>query len=72
MRSSLHSHCLIDIEHNNISCCSVVLSLSCYSDEENDEDQNGLYYLPAAPEVDDPEETVNPDVRTLIDKIELK
>ena len=33
------------------------------SDEDNDEDQNGLYYLPAAPEVDDPEEAYNPDVR---------
>ena len=38
------------------------------SDEENDEDQNGLYYLPAAPEVDDPEETVNPDVRNVFKK----
>ena len=35
------------------------------SDEENDEDQNGLYYLPAAPEVDDPEEAFNPDVRNV-------
>ena len=27
------------------------------SDEENDEDFESLYYLPAAPEIDDPEET---------------
>lgn len=32
------------------------------SDEDNDEDQNGLYYLPAAPEVDDPEDSFTPDV----------
>lgn len=33
-----------------------------FSDEDNDEDENGLYYLPAAPEIDDPDETINPDV----------
>lgn len=27
------------------------------SDEENDEDLDSIYYLPVAPEVDDPEET---------------
>ena len=37
-----------------------------FSDEENDEDQRGLYYLPAAPEIDDPEETWNPDVSTFL------
>ena len=29
----------------------------CCSDEENDEDLDSIYYLPVAPEVDDPEET---------------
>ena len=27
------------------------------SDEENDEDPDSIYYLPVAPEIDDPEET---------------
>ncbi|XP_046854520.1 retinoblastoma-binding protein 5-like isoform X3 [Xenia sp. Carnegie-2017] len=35
-----------------------------FSDEDNDEDENGLYYLPAAPEIDDPDETINPDSET--------
>lgn len=43
--------------------CTIYERLFPISDEENDEDQNGLYYLPAAPEVDDPEEAYNPDVR---------
>ena len=31
--------------------------LWCCSDEENDEDMDSIYYLPVAPEIDDPEET---------------
>ena len=31
--------------------------VKCCSDEENDEDLDSIYYLPVAPEVDDPEET---------------
>ena len=34
-----------------------MLLLNYFSDEENDEDLDSVYYLPVAPEVDDPEET---------------
>lgn len=34
-----------------------LLMLNVCSDEENDEDLDSIYYLPVAPEVDDPEET---------------
>ena len=34
----------------------LIFEIRC-SDEENDEDPDSIYYLPVAPEVDDPEET---------------
>ena len=55
------SECGDDVD---VDVCAIErIPALCSSDEENDEDQNGLYYLPAAPEVDDPEETVNPDAQ---------
>ncbi|CAB3982186.1 retinoblastoma-binding 5 isoform X3 [Paramuricea clavata] len=55
------SECGDDVE---VDVCAIErIPALCSSDEENDEDQNGLYYLPAAPEVDDPEEAFNPDVQ---------
>ena len=46
----LHSF-IVFPEDVNLSC------VHCFSDEENDEDLDSIYYLPVAPEVDDPEET---------------
>lgn len=60
------SECGDDVE---VDVCTIErIPALCSSDEDNDEDQLGLYYLPAAPEIDDPEETWNPDA----EKYELK
>lgn len=41
----------------NHLCFFFFLYLYFRSDEENDEDPDSIYYLPVAPEIDDPEET---------------
>ncbi|XP_046854519.1 retinoblastoma-binding protein 5 homolog isoform X2 [Xenia sp. Carnegie-2017] len=56
------SECGDDVE---VDVCAIErIPALCSSDEDNDEDENGLYYLPAAPEIDDPDETINPDSET--------
>ncbi|XP_027059509.1 retinoblastoma-binding protein 5 homolog [Pocillopora damicornis] len=45
-------------EEDEVDVCAVErIPALCSSDEENDEDLDSVYYLPVAPEVDDPEET---------------
>lgn len=44
-------------EEDEVDVCAVErIPALCSSDEENDEDPDSIYYLPVAPEVDDPEE----------------
>lgn len=45
-------------EEDEVDVCTVErIPALCSSDEENDEDPDSIYYLPVAPEIDDPEET---------------
>ncbi|KAM7450910.1 Retinoblastoma-binding protein 5 [Porites harrisoni] len=45
-------------EEGEVDVCTVErIPALCSSDEENDEDMDSIYYLPVAPEIDDPEET---------------